>query len=1058
MGLLLDQLNGSNGFRLRGIDAGDLSGWYVNHAGDVNADGIDDIIIGARLGNSSGRFDAGEAYVVYGSASGFAADFDLAALDGTNGFQINGIDVGDQAGRSVSAAGDVNGDGIDDIIIGAWQADADGIRDAGESYVVFGSAGGPGAAVELSALDGTNGFRIDGGGSKFFTGYAVSAAGDVNGDGIDDVIVGAWAADVGALNKAGQAYVVFGSSAGFAADINLSDLDGTIGFTLDGFAADASAGYWVADAGDVNGDGIDDIILSAFTATANGQAEAGQSYVIFGSASGFAAHLSLDTLDGSNGFVLNGEGAGDRSGYSVSAAGDVNGDGIDDVIIGSRWVDVGAAADVGKAYVVYGRTGGFSASIDLGGLDGTDGFAIVGVAAGDWTGASVAGAGDVNGDGIDDMVIGAYLADPGGVTDAGSTFVVYGRAGGPGAAVDLATLDASQGFRIDGTQANAHSGRFVDAAGDMNADGYADIVIGAYQFDQGSAGDAGESYVVYGFATPSGVPVAEDGSAAGLEDTPIAGQATATDPDGDALVFSLVTGPAHGSVSLAADGSFVYAPDADFFGADAFTFAAADGNGGSDTGTITLSVAGVQDAPVAQADSYATQINTPLAVSSSQGVLANDNDADGDSLIATLLTGPAHGTLALAVDGSFTYTPAQGFSGSDSFQYRTFDGQAADTAWVDISVTGAAPPPVLVALSFAGNAVVRTAVYSEAGIDLETVALKYNFNNLSVGSSGIFVSADVAAPASAQLSMLGTGLSARASDDSAPERRVVEGTETIRFDLVEDGRLTDALTFGATFNAVSGTGQVSLAFYDNGTLVETALADIAAGAISHDLAGTLDFDAVVMGATGSLAYAIDDVSFLRQSTPPAPPIGATGRVVTLDFTAGAGGNTHAAYAEEGVVLDTANVGYFADAIGLFGGSVLLEVASGTGDPVKLSTLGQGLGVRSYGSADDVTSSAERRTLDDAEKIVLTLTDTPELGDANLIAFDFAKATGAGQLLIDFYDDGVLVEQAAIDVLSTSVTHDLAGSTDFDLAVIGVSGSIQLDIAEITLVRDEFLSS
>ena len=82
----LQHLDGFNGFRLRGIDAGDLSGWYVNHAGDVNADGLDDIIIGARKGNGDGLFDAGEAYVVYGNAAGFAADFDLSGLDGTNGF------------------------------------------------------------------------------------------------------------------------------------------------------------------------------------------------------------------------------------------------------------------------------------------------------------------------------------------------------------------------------------------------------------------------------------------------------------------------------------------------------------------------------------------------------------------------------------------------------------------------------------------------------------------------------------------------------------------------------------------------------------------------------------------------------------------------------------------------------------------------------------------------------------------------------------------------------------------------------------------------------------
>ena len=139
------------------------------------------------------------SYVVFGSDSGFSSSLEVSALDGTNGFVLNGIDIGDFSGGSVSSAGDVNGDGIDDLIIGADRADPNGNENAGESYVVFGSDSGFAASFELSALDGTNGFVLNGiDGSEFAgdgSGTSVSSAGDVNGDGIDDIIIGANIAD-----------------------------------------------------------------------------------------------------------------------------------------------------------------------------------------------------------------------------------------------------------------------------------------------------------------------------------------------------------------------------------------------------------------------------------------------------------------------------------------------------------------------------------------------------------------------------------------------------------------------------------------------------------------------------------------------------------------------------------------------------------------------------------------------------------------------------------------------------------------------------------------------
>ena len=251
----LSDLNGSNGFVLNGIDTGDRSGYSVSSAGDVNGDGFDDIIIGADRADPNGNGAAGESYVVFGKSGGFDPSLNLSALDGSNGFILNGIDASDYSGRSVSSAGDVNGDGFDDLIIGAFGADPNSESYAGESYVVFGKSGGFDPSLNLLDLNGSNGFVINGIDAVEFSGRSVSSAGDVNGDGFDDLIIGAYRADY-----TGESYVVFGKSGGFLPSLELSSLDGNNGFIINGINASDSSGRSVSSAGDVNGDGFDDLI------------------------------------------------------------------------------------------------------------------------------------------------------------------------------------------------------------------------------------------------------------------------------------------------------------------------------------------------------------------------------------------------------------------------------------------------------------------------------------------------------------------------------------------------------------------------------------------------------------------------------------------------------------------------------------------------------------------------------------------------------------------------------------------------------------------------------
>ena len=330
--LELSGLNGSNGFVINGVSAEDYSGFSVSIAGDINGDGIDDLVIGAPYASTNADY-AGASYVVFGSSQGLPNPLNLSGLDGSNGFVINGTNAGDYAGASVSAAGDINGDGFDDLIIGAPGASPDQAY-SGASYVVFGSDSDynwPGS-LELSALDGNNGFVINGVGAYDESGTSVSSAGDINGDGIGDVIIGAPYAGAGA------SYVVFGSDVvdGLPNPLNLSSLDGSNGFLINGVSQGDSLGGAVSEAGDINHDGIDDVIIGAIFA-GPGESYAGTSYVVFGDdeEGGLPNPLNLSDLDGSNGFVINGVTSGDDTGTSVSSAGDINFDTFDDVIIGA---------------------------------------------------------------------------------------------------------------------------------------------------------------------------------------------------------------------------------------------------------------------------------------------------------------------------------------------------------------------------------------------------------------------------------------------------------------------------------------------------------------------------------------------------------------------------------------------------------------------------------------------------------------------------------------------------------------------------------------------------
>jgi hypothetical protein len=519
--------DGSEGFVMEGIQSTDEAGYAVSRAGDVNGDGIDDLIVGARRADYGNDDRVGQSYVLFGRHSPFAAVFSLTALlpafggDGSEGFVLNGRDHTD-SGSAVAGAGDVNGDGISDVIVGAPIASTPRHSSAGQTYVVFGRPDFP-ALFELQRLvlpdaDGTYGFALNGirdchNGICDHSGSSVSMAGDVNSDGYVDVLVGAYGAwPTDDDRSAGQAYLVFGPNPGVP-EFNLGDLrppdggDGTIGVIFDGIDETDNLGRTVRSAGDLNADGIDDFAMAAPRADGND----GETYVIFGRTAPYPGRFFLADLfpdgggDGSEGFVLD-NAEGNSSGRGIGDVGDVNGDGLSDLLISGSPPAGQPPLPASFAYVIFGRAAGFPPVFDLvdllpdNGGDGSAGFALVGNAE-DFGSTTAARVGDVNGDGLNDMLIGAGYADPDGNQNAGRCYVLFGNAAGFPPSFVLNELlaanggDGSKGFVIEGIEGNACTAAGGDV--DINADGIDDIVIGARHAGEDSEGAA---YVVFGRA------------------------------------------------------------------------------------------------------------------------------------------------------------------------------------------------------------------------------------------------------------------------------------------------------------------------------------------------------------------------------------------------------------------------------------------------------------------------------------------------------------------------------------------------------------------------------
>lgn len=530
MDIRLEALDGTDGFIIRAPFPDYQLGWSVGGGGDVDGDGFDDIVVGAPGGAGQGN-GAGSAYVVLGGAD-HASVLVVEEDPAPYGARVLGASAGgggDRLGEGVDIAPDTNGDGLADVILGAPAFERQvGTAATGAGVVVFG-AGDLSGVLSMADLPSEDGRLLDGFIDRTAAGTSVADAGDIDGDGLADILVG------------GPTYSVFDGSAfvvrgGGPLSVALPTMDGESGYAIlrDNDLAEF-LGESVSGAGDLNGDGYGDIVIGGRAGGASFEAR-GRAHVLFGSAEGFDAldlrdatpgRIDLDLVMPGDGFLIDGAAPFDEAGRSVSAAGDVDGDGHDDLLIGASLADrpaaLGAEADVGAAYLVFGD----AQLAGRGPLDlaepGDRVVAIRGEYRGGQAGWAVSDAGDFNGDGYDDILVGARLAsDPQLAQDplGGITYLLWGGPDfGAGGEIDLADLDPAVGIRLLG-HGGYQSGFALGPAGDMNGDGFDDIVIGAP--GDTALDHTGEAYVVYGFYEPPGPPARPEGVLRGtVRDDPI---------------------------------------------------------------------------------------------------------------------------------------------------------------------------------------------------------------------------------------------------------------------------------------------------------------------------------------------------------------------------------------------------------------------------------------------------------------------------------------------------------------------------------------------------------
>ena len=1056
----LSALDGTDGFSIDGLAQADRLGYDVSYAGDINGDGIDDIIIGAPYADDGVLIDHdndpltnpiqknyGEAYVIYGTDAGFSSSIDLTALDGTNGFVITNTSgyQGDELGHAVSNLGDINGDGINDYAVGSFNANKDNgmggtTNDAGKTWVIFGTGSAMPATFDLSSIDGTNGFVVTGDIADDYSGRVITAGGDINGDGIDDFIIAADRTDTPG-DKAGGVYVIYGTDEGFDANIDLADIetgDGSVGTYIFGAAAGDRAGRDVHSAGDINGDGIDDIIIGAYQSTFDADGDtyadhyAGKAFVVFGQDGGLGGTVSLGSLDGTNGFTMDGLAAEDITGRGVSTAGDVNGDGIDDIMIAAPLADANGS-NSGAVYIVYGTTEGFDADIDLSALDGTNGFTIVGNADA-WIGYDVANLGDINGDGIDDILIGSTSSLPNGTHDTGPTnsnngntdgaYVVFGTDEGFSATFDLGDIDGTNGFQLADVLQGDNTGFSVSTAGDINDDGIADLIIGANGADPNGS-NSGRVYVVFGNANIS-TSYISDNLAIQLEAPPVI-----ADMDGDTATFT--EGDTQALLDTDTAVSITDAESTDFDGGVldiqyASGQESEDGLNVDTSGTVALSAGQTAGSEVSVGGTVIGTIVSGETGASGEGLQFALNADATPALVQTLLA-------AIGYTNSAGDTPT---AGDRTFTITLDDGDGADTeitTTVTVVAVDSAPTLTLpAAQSFAVNSTGNSITGLSVGdVDSDTVTVTLTVEGTITLAQTTGLTFDAGADGSSTMTISGTIADVNAA------------IATLTYTPATDDRDGDTLSMTVTDGTTPVADTVSIALTNTDPVAQDD--DLSVGEDGPALAD----DVLADNGSGADADANNDTLTVTEVDGESADVGsqimlASGALLTLNtdgtFTYDPNGQF-----EDLDETETATDSFTYTVSDGFGGTATatatVTVQGANDAPVAIVPVGQSFAVNSIGNT--ITGLSFSDVDDTTATVTLTAEGTITLAQTTGLSFD-AGADGSSTMTIS----GTIADlNAAIATLTyTPATDDRDGDTisvSFDDGTDVTNGSIAITL-------------
>ncbi|MFN3259429.1 MAG: Ig-like domain-containing protein [Pikeienuella sp.] len=1073
--------------------------------GDLNGDGFDDFLV------SDNRLSEGQGvvHVIFGGPGGggaFSPSFSPSQLDGANGFTILGEDAGGGLGRTVStrSLGDIDGDGIADFLLSAQEASPNGQGGAGSAFIVSGgglvSAAGGAASIGIGAAVAAGGLRLDGT-QAYYSGYdegfyldggrvgGALAAGDIDGDGIADILIGA-PGEI-AASGTGVTYLIFGDDpaaleTAFGGTAGVATLTQATVAAAGGFAL-LNAGSVLAVIGDVNGDGFADFFVGAHY-TEGGP----ENYIVFGGRASLSAldaedgaadgRINLDRVQGEYGFVLSGLAGPGYSGRSVTAPGDVDGDGLADLLIGGYpSYDEQTGEAIGRVFLLFG--GGLDAldaasvqdgAISVDEVDGTTGYVFE--ARGDTSFGVAVSSGDFDGDGAADLLISDTRFRNESNQPVGTTYLISD------AGAKLATLDALDG-QIDGRiDADILSGLFIDSSEPpagaftpFDDDAEFDPSLFAYL----GAGEQETVAIEYGVFdgtdetvntvtititgendAPFGFDVSFETDEDTLEALNILEASGAFDFDANDMLFVLEFEglPLDGGTELfefdegatlevSADGTVVIDADFDFLRAGeafqySFTFTVSDLAGETFTDNYNFTITGVNDAPVANDDAATTDEDTAIDVF----VDENDDDADDDfTVVAIDAAGSAGGVLTERDLGGHVFDPngefddlAAGETRETAFSYTIVDeaGEEA-TATLTVTVSGLNDAPT------GGDASFTTDEDTDLAGDFLAAAGAADVDN---GDALRLTAINGQALTAGQVSVtFGSGAVLTANEDGTFSFAAAGNYES----LAEGESAAEAFSFtvadaaGASFTAsatisVTGVNDAPVAVSDAVETDEDTAIEIDLGANDSDIDdGTLIFG--FPDTTGEFGFA-DIVLDYNGAGDPTRALGSGDGVFVSVPT---GTSLTVAFIDE-VIFDGAGADLFIGEIGPGGERANIEVSS---DGVNFTFIGV---------ADNNTTTAfDLASIGFTEQLVaVRITGLDNGGSSPGFDVDFVQAVGVdvegtrgnltdlGGGVVNYDPSGALdflrEGETFIDLFTYSVT-DAFGAASVAVVEVTVTG-------------------